>query len=188
MLLTRRVRAVQSIAGSGYVHRLPWPGAESNQLLTLHLPASHLRSSSGLDEWGSCSSTLCLQLDLEQCDSRAPGGTQAGQHHQDTWNGNSVQQGSLNTHSAHNPQCAAPTAHSTLHKKGMICHSFEVWEDIRELPKGLQQQWTPQLFKSYATKSSSMIAMKITILFYFSKFQSKPSQWLPRSCSCISIK
>lgn len=59
MLLTRRVRAVQSIVGSGYVHRLPWPGAESNQLLTLHLPASHLRSSSGLDEWGSLAAAPC---------------------------------------------------------------------------------------------------------------------------------
>lgn len=66
----------------------------------------------------SCSSALCLQLDMEQHDSRAPRGTQAGQHHQGMWNGSSALQGSLNTHSTHIPRCAAPIAHSTLYKKG----------------------------------------------------------------------
>lgn len=189
MLLTKRVRAIQSIARSGYVHRLPCPGAESKQLLTLHFPASHLRSSSGLDEWGSLAAAPCAfswtwsSVTAELLEAHRLGSTtrtrgMEAQSSRAHWT--PTPHTSYNVqHPQHTPHCTKKVWHATILK-------YE--ETSRELPKCLQQQWTPQPFKSYATKSSQMIAMKITILFYFSKFQSKPSQWLPCSCSCISIK
>lgn len=130
----------------------------------------------------SCSSDMCHQLDLEHHGSRAPGGTQVGQHHQGTRNRCSDQRGSLNDHSTHTLTVQHPTAYSThtaQKRRGNMIRQFQKGEErSRELLNACNSKQPHNPVNLTCPKAAHWCQWKLLIFFFLTATANLPNDCL----------